>query len=255
MRISELKKKAKFLIPFLTPQSAIYIPHLSRHLSLGQQRILFALALFILVIIYFQFYYHPFRSPPEENVREVVVEVLGEVRNPGIYLFQNTLTLGEAIEKAGGLKETTIFDMDSSLEILETGTLVTIVKESSVISPFTPHPAPSPHRGESKRPDHGGRGEGPLLKGGYEGTKQEVIKVKLGRMEAHKLLVFSIPLDLNRVTVEDLCLISGIGESLAREIVTHRERRRGFRSVEELKNVKGIGEKKHKDLKGYFIIK
>lgn len=219
-----------------------------KYLSLGQQRILFALALFILVIIYFQFYYHPFRSPPEENVREVVVEVLGEVRNPGIYLFQNTLTLGEAIEKAGGLKETTIFDMDSSLEILETGTLVTIVKESSVISPFTPHPAPSPHRGE-------GRGEGPLLKGGYEGTKQEVIKVKLGRMEAHKLLVFSIPLDLNRVSVEDLCLIPGIGESLAREIVTYRERRRGFRSVEELKSVKGIGEKKFQSIKSYFTLR
>jgi competence protein ComEA len=221
---------------------------LMKYLSLGQQRILFALALFILVIIYFQFYYHPFRSPPEENVREVVVEVLGEVRNPGIYLFQNTLTLGEAIEKAGGLKETTIFDMDSSLEILETGTLVTIVKESSVISPFTPHPAPSPHRGE-------GRGEGPLLKGGYEGTKQEVIKVKLGRMEAHKLLVFSIPLDLNRVSVEDLCLIPGIGESLAREIVTYRERRRGFRSVEELKSVKGIGEKKFQSIKSYFTLR
>jgi len=219
-----------------------------KYLSLGQQRILFALALFILVIIYFQFYYHPFRSPPEENVREVVVEVLGEVRNPGIYLFQNTLTLGEAIEKAGGLKEITIFDMDSSLEILETGTLVTIVKESSVISPFTPHPAPSPHRGE-------GRGEGPLLKGGYEGTKQEVIKVKLGRMEAQKLLVFSIPLDLNRVSVEDLYLIPGIGESLAREIVTYRERRRGFRSVEELKRVKGIGEKKFQSIKSYFTLR
>jgi competence protein ComEA len=73
-------------------------------------------------------------------------------------------------------------------------------------------------------------------------------------MEAHKLLVFSIPLDLNRVTVEDLCLISGIGESLAREIVTHRERRRGFRSVEELKNVKGIGEKKFQSIKSYFTL-
>jgi competence protein ComEA len=50
-------------------------------------------------------------------------------------------------------------------------------------------------------------------------------------------------------------LIPGIGESLAREIVTYRERRKGFRSVEELKNVRGIGEKKYKDLKVYFIIK
>jgi competence ComEA-like helix-hairpin-helix protein len=98
-------------------------------------------------------------------------------------------------------------------------------------------------------------GEEGLLKKKVEGIKQEVIKVKLGRMEARKLLVFSIPLDLNRITVEDFCLIPGIGESLAREIVTYRERRKGFRSVEELKNVRGIGEKKYKDLKVYFIIK
>jgi competence protein ComEA len=74
-------------------------------------------------------------------------------------------------------------------------------------------------------------------------------------MEANKLLAFSIPLDLNRVSAEDLCLISGIGESLAREIVTYRERRKGFRSVEELKNVKGIEEKKYRSLKTFFTLR
>ena len=74
-------------------------------------------------------------------------------------------------------------------------------------------------------------------------------------MAANKLLVFSIPLDLNRVSPEDLCLIPGIGESLAQEIVAYRERRRGFRSVEELKNVKGIGEKKYQSFKTIFTIK
>jgi competence protein ComEA len=182
-----------------------------RYFSLGQQKILFILALFILVILYLQFYYHPFRSPPEENVREVVVEVLGEVRNPGIQIFHHLPTLKESIERAGGLKDVAFFDTNSSSETLETGTLLTIVKES-----------------------------------------QDRIKVKLGRMEARKLLVFSIPLDLNQVSVEDLCLIPGIGESLAFEIVLYRQRRKGFRSVDELKNVKGIGEKKWEDLKRYF---
>ena len=71
-------------------------------------------------------------------------------------------------------------------------------------------------------------------------------------MAVNKLLVFSIPLDLNHVSVEDLCLIPGIGKSLAQEMVTYRERRKGFRSVDELKNVKGIGEKKYQDLKEFF---
>ncbi len=186
-----------------------------RYLSLGQQRILFILALFLLVTIYFRFYHRSPLSIPEENVKEFVVEAVGEVRNPGVYIFQNPATLREAIEKAGGFKEPARFDEGSSSEILKTGTLLNVTKESP----------------------------------------QEVIKVKIGRMEARKLLVFSIPLDLNRITVEDLCLIPGIGQSLAREIVIHRERRKGFRAVEELKNVKGIGEKTFQSFKSYLVIR
>ena len=82
----------------------------------------------------------------------------------------------------------------------------------------------------------------------------EAIRIRLERMEAPNLLVFSIPLDLNHASTEDLCLIPGIGESLAREVIGHRERRKGFRSVDELRNVKGIGEKKWQELKGFFTV-
>ena len=203
-----------------------------KYFSLGQQKVLFVLALFLLLIIYFRFYHQSPSSIPEENIKEFVVEVVGEVRNPGVYIFRNSPTLKETIEKAGGFKEPTQFDKTSSSEILETGTLLTIAKESLQIPSSPPFP-----------------------KGGHGGIKPEMIKIKISRMEAHKLLVFSIPLDLNRITVEDLCLIPGIGESLAREIVIHRERRKGFRSVEELKNVKGIGEKKYQTFKSYLIVR
>jgi len=76
----------------------------------------------------------------------------------------------------------------------------------------------------------------------------------LGRMEARKLLVFSIPVDLNRTSFEDLCLVPGIGESMARKIIAYRERRRGFRSVEELKEVDGIGEKNWQALRTFFTV-
>jgi competence protein ComEA len=74
-------------------------------------------------------------------------------------------------------------------------------------------------------------------------------------METSKLLAFSIPLDLNRVSSEDLRLVPGIGESLAREMTAYRERRRAFRSVEELREVKGIGEKKYRSVKPFFTVK
>jgi competence protein ComEA len=74
-------------------------------------------------------------------------------------------------------------------------------------------------------------------------------------MEANKLLALCIPLDLNRVSAEDLCLIPGIGESLAREIVIYREKRKGFHSVEELINVKGIEKKKYQSFKTFFTVR
>ena len=202
-----------------------------KYFSLHQQWFLFFIALLLLGILTLKFYSPPSPPPSEGFVKEVAVEVSGEVLNPGIYLFQNPPTLREAIERAGGLKETAQLDTVSSSTFLETGTLLTVGKESPQIPP-----SPS------------------LLKGGQGGIKHDEIKIRIGRMAANKLIVFSIPLDLNRVSIEDLCLIPGIGESLAQKIITYRERRRGFRSVEELKNVNGIGEKKFQSFKSYFVI-
>jgi competence protein ComEA len=219
-----------------------------KHLSLHQQWILFVLALFLLGSLTFRFYYHPRPNSSGEPVKEVVVEVLGEVRQPGIYLFQNPPNLRGAIERAEGLKETAQFDAAFSSTILETGTLLTVVKESSRIYLSPPHPSPLPSGEREKR-------DGPLLKEQHKPIQEDEIKIRIGRMAANKLLVFSIPLDLNHVSVEDLCLIPGIGESLAREMIAHRERRKGFRSVEELKNVRGIGGKKYETFKKFFAVK
>ncbi len=194
-----------------------------KHFSPSQQWVLLGLALFILGLLYFRFYDHPSLAP-EAIVKEFVVEVSGEVRNPGVYLFQNPPALGEAIEKAGGLKEPASLDIRETSEILETGTLLTAGKEKD------------------------------LTKEGHEKVGNGGIKIKVGRMAANKLLVFSVPLDLNQVSAEDLCLIPGVGESLAQEIITYREKRRAFRSVNELKEVRGIGEKKWKVISNYFIV-
>ena len=227
-----------------------------KYFSLGQQKVLSVLAIFLLGILTFKFYYS-LPSPSEEITQEIVIEVLGEVRKPGVHIFQHSPTLKEALQKAGGLKEPALLDTAISSEVLETGTLLTIVKESPALSQSPPHPSPllsEPEALLSRRPPvEREKNEGPLLKRGHGGINQGEIKIKITRMEANKLLVFNIPLDLNRVSMEDLCLLPGIGESLAREIVAHREKRRGFRSVEELKNIKGIGDKKYQSLKNFLI--
>jgi competence ComEA-like helix-hairpin-helix protein len=240
MRNSEFIKRLKSSFSFLIPNSALRVPHPMRYFSLGQQKILIVLAVFIFALLYFKFYFH--RSlPPEETYQEVVVEILGEVQKPGIYIFKTPPILIEAVEKAGGLKENVLLDRGVFSEIMETGALINVIRETDVIPPYPPLAK-------------GGEG-GILKKGGSGGISPNIIKIKLGRMEAPKLLAFSIPLDLNRVSVEDLCLIPGIGESLAKEIVSYRERRKGFRSVEELRNVKGIGERKWKEFTEFFMVR
>lgn len=203
-----------------------------KYFSVSQQWVLLVVALLLLGSLTFKFYYYPRSAPSGEPVKEVVVEVLGEVRQPGIYLYQDEPNLKQAIERAGGLKETGQFDSTLSSTILETGTLLTVTREPSQIPP-------------------------PLLasNGKWRGMEQEQIKIRVSRMAANKLLVFSIPLDLNHVSVEGLCLIPGIGESLAQEIIAYRKRQNGFRSVDELKKVRGIGERKYQDLKQFFTTK
>ena len=50
-------------------------------------------------------------------------------------------------------------------------------------------------------------------------------------------------LDINTATVDELDTLPGIGEAKAAAIVAYREAHGGFSSVEELLQVKGIGEK------------
>lgn len=59
----------------------------------------------------------------------------------------------------------------------------------------------------------------------------------------------TFPLDLNSARVEDLMELPDIGEKLARRLVEYRRSHGAFRSVEDLRNVRGIGEKRMERLR------
>ncbi|MGW1887904.1 helix-hairpin-helix domain-containing protein [Streptomyces sp. NPDC001970] len=56
------------------------------------------------------------------------------------------------------------------------------------------------------------------------------------------------PISLNSATVEQLDTLPGVGPVLAQHIVDYRTEHGGFRSVDELREVKGIGERRFADL-------
>jgi len=56
-------------------------------------------------------------------------------------------------------------------------------------------------------------------------------------------------LDLNSASAAELDLLPGIGPALAQRIIEYREKHGGFRTLEELKKVSGIGPKKFEAIK------
>jgi competence protein ComEA len=59
----------------------------------------------------------------------------------------------------------------------------------------------------------------------------------------------SAPLNLNSATVAQLETLPGIGKSTAERILEYRDKSGGFKKVEDLMNVRGIGEKNFLKLK------
>jgi len=56
-------------------------------------------------------------------------------------------------------------------------------------------------------------------------------------------------LDLNTATKDELVAVSGIGPAKAQAILDYRNQHGGFKSVDELKDVKGIGARRFEKLK------
>lgn len=62
------------------------------------------------------------------------------------------------------------------------------------------------------------------------------------------------PVNLNTAGPEELATLPGIGAKLAERIVRYREESGGFKAVDELLNVSGIGEGKLAALRDYVYV-
>jgi len=60
--------------------------------------------------------------------------------------------------------------------------------------------------------------------------------------------------DLNTATKAELLMLPGVGDSTADAIIMYREQNGSFKSVDDLDNVKGIGDKKMEKLAGQVTV-
>ena len=62
------------------------------------------------------------------------------------------------------------------------------------------------------------------------------------------------PVSINKANAEELQVVRGIGPSLAERIVNYRESNGGFKSLDQLKEVKGIGDMKFEKMKDQITL-
>ena len=92
-----------------------------------------------------------------------------------------------------------------------------------------------------------------IIKTGSKITINKDGSAQIGQMSGEKHIVFSIPLDINRATIQDFEALPGIGPKLALEIVETREKFGDFKTIDDLKKVKGIGDKKFRKIRDKLI--
>ena len=62
------------------------------------------------------------------------------------------------------------------------------------------------------------------------------------------------PVNLNTATMDQLATIPGIGVKTAERIIAYREKNGGFKKVEDLMNVQGVGEKSFLKMKPLITV-
>ena len=100
------------------------------------------------------------------------------------------------------------------------------------------------------------RGEDPLPTRLVNGDTLVVRKEGIDRVDREELngffkMTLGIPISINGESEAGFTALPEIGPGLAHAIVTERERRGGFRSVEELSSVAGIGPQRYTRIRPY----
>jgi competence protein ComEA len=62
------------------------------------------------------------------------------------------------------------------------------------------------------------------------------------------------PVNLNTATAEQLATIPGVGPKMAERILDYRQKNGGFKKVEDLMNVSGVGEKSFLKMKPLIAV-
>ena len=149
-----------------------------------------------------------------ERRRSVIPYVAGAVKRPGLYRIDADARAGAAVDAAGGLTRRADLRSINLAATVRDGEQIIVRARGEVAA------APAGGSGAAT----GGPAGSPAAAGGGK-------------------------LSLGSATAEQLDGLDGIGPTLAKRIVQWRDAHGGFRSVEQLREVEGIGDKRFDSLR------
>ncbi|MFE2225994.1 helix-hairpin-helix domain-containing protein [Streptomyces kronopolitis] len=160
-------------------------------------------------------------GPPGEAGRQLVVDVTGKVRHPGIHRMPPGSRVIDALQAAGGVLR------GANLRGLNRARRLTDGEQIVVGAPGGGAGAGGgPGATDAGAGGSGSGGGGPGGGGGAGG-----------------------PVSLSSATEQQLDSLPGVGPVLARHIIEFRTQHGGFTSVEQLRQVTGIGDRRFADLR------
>ena len=162
----------------------------------------------------------------EENVteaEEILVHVSGCVKEEKIVSLPDGSRVNDAIEAAGGLTKEADLSNINLAYILEDGEKIYIPKKGEEI----------PENNSSS-----------MLSPSTSVTSSSSSSTKN-----------TSKVNINKATEAELETIPGIGPSTALKIINYRNENGKFKSIEDVKNISGIGDAKYEKMKNYITIK
>ena len=171
--------------------------------------------------------------PMLEEASVIFVDVGGAVQISGLFALPAGSRIADAIEAAGGLREGADVTYLNRATVLGDGDRLYVPTETEVKNGTAP---PSAGQVTALGGYTGGNSAGTPLSGASPNSGRVVI------------------INLNTGSSEELQKLNGVGPVTAQKIIDYREKRGGFKRIEDLMNISGIGIKTFDRLKEYITV-
>ena len=151
-----------------------------------------------------------------EETTEIAVHITGEVKKQGLIYLKEGARVADAIEKAGGETKNADLSQINLAYVLQDGQKIYVPNKNEKISQYIT----------------GNSGNNNTEENNNSNLNKEDTKV-----------------NINTANQNELDSLPGIGPSIAQKIIDYREENGKFKNIEELQNVKGIGDAKYEEIK------